>query len=119
MNYNRLEPPITFRLRGRPVANNSRLEIRTIGEQNNAFTVPHHSVNVVKNKKKGKFYFIQNGVAINVLNNGHILYRGRGNGLIRLNRRNNAEDVSEATGLYRCCLPDGCGEEKCIQITLI
>lgn len=44
------------------------------------------------------------------------LYRNRGDGYIRLNYRDRPGEV--LLGEYQCCIPNECGQEECVSITL-
>ena len=62
----------------------------------------------------GQFYY-PDGSTVNVRGSGDSLYRNRGDGLIRLNRRNN---VLSPLGRYRCDIPDSRGVVQSIYINI-
>ncbi len=70
--------------------------------------------------RRGDIYHnIRDDVVVPLLARG-VLYRNRGSSVVRLNSRlTHGADVSDFVGVYRCCLSDGCGDEKCIEITLV
>ncbi len=105
-----------FRLRG---TSDSELDIRTIGERNDALLCVTTSEECCRDSRRGDIYHIRDDVVVPLLTRG-VLYRNRGSSVVRLNSRlTPGADVSDLVGVYRCCLPDGCGDEKCIEITLV
>ena len=62
----------------------------------------------------GEFYY-PDGSMVNIRASGDSLYRNRGNGFIRLNRRNNA---LSPLGRYRCAIPDSNGVMQNIYINI-
>ena len=63
----------------------------------------------------GEFYY-PSGNVVNVGGSGDSLYSNRGDGFIRLNRRNNA---LSPLGKYRCSIPDSNGVFQNIFIDII
>ena len=115
-NWYFLETPIKFQLAGEDVPSGGQVSVQRIGEKGNALLCITPNEYCCKNKQ-GRF---ENGQGDKVPASGsnQTLYRSRGTGMVRLNHRSD-RDSSAVTGVYRCCLPDGCGEEKCIEITLV
>ena len=108
-------------MRGEIVSADGQLDIQNIGEREDALLCVTPFKDCCKVKKRGEFYNIRDGAALTVPKRGEnkSLYRNRGPSVVRLNRRKSGEDVvGDIAGLYRCCMPDGCGDEKCIEITL-
>ena len=64
--------------------------------------------------RAGEFIY-PDGSTVRTERSGDDLYRNRGVGMIRLNRRNGA---SLPTGVYKCQIPDSSGEIQTISITL-
>ena len=62
----------------------------------------------------GEFYY-PNGSVVNVKGSGDSLYRNRGDGLVRLNRRNN---VLSPLGRYSCDISDSRGVIQSIYINI-
>ena len=62
----------------------------------------------------GEFYY-PDGSMVNIRASGDSLYRNRGNGFIRLNRRNN---VLSPLGRYRCAIPDSNGVMQNIYVNI-
>ncbi len=111
-----------FRLRGIAIPSDSKLDIHTIGEKDSALHCVTSYEDCCKNIRRGEIYYIRNDAAFTLPKRGdnEALYRNRGPSVLRLNRRiNTGADISDLVGVYRCCLPDGCGDEKCIEITLV
>ena len=95
-------------LNGQPIANNSNVLLRSIGEgdagallcrTDNTFccSLPYH--------RFGEWFY-PGGRMVPILGVGEPYYRNRGTSLIRLNRRP-SEGLSEMyTGIYCCRIPD-------------
>ncbi len=118
------EPPIEFRLLGNVVPSDSELDSRTIGVEDDALLCVTPYENCCKASRRGEIYNIRDGAEFLLPRRGDnmLLYRNRGVNVVRLNRRNTSQfqqNDGEIAGLYRCCLPDGCGQRKCIEITLV
>ena len=64
--------------------------------------------------RAGEFYY-PDGTLVRTQGSGDDLYRNRGEGMIRLNRRNSA---TSPTGTYKCEIPDSSGATRDIFITL-
>ena len=114
-----IEPPIEFKLRGETIPADSQLDFKNIGLEENALHCVTPFQNCCKHNRRGEFYDIRDGSAhtLPLRRDNMILYRNRGPSMVRLNKRDDQD--GDIAGLYRCCLPDGCGEEKCIEITLV
>ncbi len=72
-----------------------------------------------KANKRGEWFEVGEDGSQTVLpkrGEGKPLYRNRGEQIVRLNVRPVAG--SSAAGLYRCCIPDSCGSERCVDVTL-
>ena len=117
-----LEPPIEFRLRGTVIPSDSQLDILSIGVEGDALHCVTPFQDCCKANRRGEIYNIgDDGTASTLPLRGEnrAIYRNRGSSLVRLNVRNHFADVGDRVGRYRCCLPDGCGEESCIEISLV
>ena len=64
--------------------------------------------------RAGDFLY-PDGTKVKIVGSGDNLYRNRGVGMIRLNRRN---DASSPNGTYTCQIPDSNKELQTIFITL-
>ena len=64
--------------------------------------------------RAGEFYY-PDGSLVLTEGSGDDLYRNRGAGMIRLNRRNGA---TSPTGSYKCAIPDSSGDIQEVFITL-
>ena len=111
------EPPIEFRLRGNVIPSDSELDSQMIGVEEEALLCVTPYENCCKANRRGEIFRIRDGAQflLPLRRDNMPLYRNRGVGVVRLNRRSDGQHA----GLYRCCLPDGCGETKCIEITLV
>ena len=106
--------PPQFELGGTTFPNNSVVLIDDIGEQDNALFCVTTSQDCCTIDRRGEFYY-PNGTFIPTNNIGQDYYRNRGDGFIRLNRRNGA---TSPTGRYRCEIPDARGQLQNIFITI-
>ena len=64
--------------------------------------------------RAGEFYYPDNSL-VRTQGTGDNLYRNRGDGMIRLNRRNGA---TSPTGTYKCAIPDSSGVIQEVFINL-
>ena len=108
-------------LKGELISNGSNLNFSAIGIEEDALLCVTPLKNCCKANRRGEFYNIRNGIAFRLPRRGDnkVLYRNRGPSVVRLNRRNSGAGVGSIAGDYLCCLPNGCGEEECIKITLV
>ena len=85
-----------------------------IGDQDSALLCVTSSQDCCTTDRRGEFYY-PNGALVTALFGGEDFYRNRGDGFIRLNRRNGA---ISPTGSYRCEIPDAGGALGSIFITI-
>ena len=107
-----------FRLRGKVIPSNSKLDIQRIGAEDKALHCVTPFQNCCKHNRRGEIFRVdENNVRHRLPKKGDNMriYRNRGPSVVRLNNRRGTEDV----GTYECCIPNACNEEECIQITLV
>ena len=111
VNYLTVEPlqPLHFELGGTTYLNNTVVLVDGIGEEGNALLCVTSSQDCCTT---GEFYY-PDGTPVLIRNRGQDFYRNRGDGFIRLNRRNGA---TSPTGSYRCEIPDAAGNLQNIVI---
>ena len=105
---------VYFEISGRAYYNNSIVTMLDIGERSSALLCKTNMDDCCKSAHLGEFYY-PNGVQVPIKALRHGFYRNRGEGVIRLNRR---EGTEYPTGIYRCEIPDASGELQNIYITL-
>ena len=106
---------LKFILRGRTYLDGDTVLITEIGEGDDAALLcVTDSTECCVSQRIGEFYY-PSGRAVNVRASGYSLYRNRGDGFIRLNRRNN---VLSPLGRYRCSIPDSSGVFRSIYINI-
>ena len=110
------EPQIKFQLDGEVIPAGSQVTILSIGKGDNALLCITPNEDCCNENKEGHYKSTRGTVPGKGAN--EVLYRNRGPGVVRLNRRIGAE-IGDIAGVYQCCVPDGCGDVKCIEITLI
>ena len=104
-------------LRGRTYLNNTIVRMTDIGEGDDAALLcVTDSTNCCGDPYFVGEFFYPDGSVVNVRASGYSLYRNRGDGFIRLNRRNNA---LSPLGRYRCSIPDSSGVFQNIFIDII
>ena len=86
----------------------------SIGENGNALLCVTDGACCTNPNRAGEFYY-PNGDVVRIDGSGDDLYRNRGTGMIRLNRRNGA---TSPIGTYTCEIPDSNRELQTIFITL-
>ncbi len=104
------------------IPNDSQLDFQTIGTENNALLCVTPFRACCKANKRGEIFRVRAGGVVSPLplrRDSRMIYRNRGTSVVRLNRRDFDDDASSFLGPYRCCLPNGCGEEQCININLV
>ena len=107
---------LKFTLRGRTYLDGDTVLITEIGEGDDAALLcVTDNTNCCASQTIGEFYY-PDGSVVNVRGSGDSLYRNRGDGFIRLNRRNNA---LSPLGKYRCNIPDSSGVFQNIYIDII
>ena len=107
---------LKFTLRGRTYLDGDTVLITEIGEGDDAALLcVTDSTECCASQTIGEFYY-PDGNVVNVRGSGDSLYRNRGDGFIRLNRRNNA---LSPLGKYRCNIPDSNGVFQNIHIDII
>lgn len=104
-------------LNGTIVANNGNILIRDIGEDSNALLCFTDLTSCCDSSRKGEWVF-PNGTNVSIAKFGSNFYRNRGQGVVRLNRRNGS---LSPTGQYCCKVPDVTSSEKtvCVNISKI
>ena len=107
---------LKFILPGRTYLDGDTVLIAEIGEGNDAalLCVTDSTECCASPHLVGEFYY-PDGRVVNVRPSGDSLYRNRGDGFIRLNRRNS---VTAPTGRYRCTIPDSSGTMQSIYINI-
>ena len=105
---------IGFQLNGQFYSNGSSLSLSSIGEGENALRCVTDGQCCGSPFRAGEFYFPDTSRVL-TQGAGGDFYRNRGDGMIRLNRRNNA---TSPTGVYRCEIPDSTGSLQQLFITL-
>ena len=110
------DPPLRFTLRGRTYINNDTVLITDIGEEDTAalLCVTDSTECCGSPSPVGEFYY-PDGSMVTVRASGDSLYRNRGDGFIRLNRRN---DALSPLGKYRCNIPDSNGVTQNIYVNI-
>ena len=109
------DPPLRFTLGGRTYLDGDTVLITEIGEGDNAALLcVTDSTNCCASQFVGEFYY-PDGSIVNVRGSQDNLYRNRGDGFIRLNRRNSA---LSPLGRYRCAIPDSSGVIQSIYIII-
>ena len=103
-----------FSLRGKTYINNDTVLITDIGEDAAALLCVTDREDCCKTTMTGEFYY-PDGNIVMVRASSDSLYRNRGVGLIRLNRRNGA---TSPLGRYRCEIPDSHGVIRSIYINI-
>ena len=101
-----------FELGGTTYLNNTVVLVDDIGEEGNALLCVTSKQDCCTTDRRGEFYY-PNGVLVPTNGRGQDFYRNRGDGFIRLNRRNGA---TSPTGRYRCEIPDAAGNLQNIVI---
>ena len=104
VNYLTVEP-LHFELGGTTYLNNTVVLVDGIGEEGNALLCVTSKQDCCTTDRRGEFYY-PDGVLVPTRNISDDFYRNRGDGFIRLNRRNGA---TSPTGSYRCEIPDTAG----------
>ena len=114
VNYLTVEPlqPLHFELGGTTYLNNTVVLVDDIGEEGNALLCVTSEQDCCTTDRRGEFYY-PDGVLVPTRNIGDDFYRNRGDGFIRLNKRNGATSL---TGRYRCEIPDAAGNLQNIVI---
>ena len=105
-------------LKSKVIAIGSELDMNEVGMEDEALLCRTPYENCCKSNRQGEWYSIgQDGSRSPLPLKGakQPLFRNRGAQVVRLNNR--AAGAS-AAGLYQCCIPNSCGEEQCIDITL-
>ena len=105
---------VGFELNGIFYPSGSEVSLSSIGEDDNALLCVTDGACCTNPNRAGEFYY-PNGDKVRIGGDGDDLYRNRGTGMIRLNRRNGA---TSPTGTYTCEIPDSNGELQTIFITL-
>ena len=91
-----------------------------IGENKHALMCRTNAPGCCKAGATGEFFY-PSGVAVSIMKFGHKLYRDRGEGVVRLNRRiipGFEESMPPPLGTYSCRVPDACGREQRVFINL-
>ena len=102
-------------LRGNTYVDGDTVLITDIGEgDDDALLCVTDSTNCCASQTIGEFFY-PDGSIVDVRGSGDSLYRNRGDGFIRLNRRNNA---LSPLGRYRCSIPDSSGVFQSIYINI-
>ena len=105
---------VGFQLNGQFYASGSSLSLSSIGEGDSALQCVTDANCCSPPNRAGEFYF-PNGNLVLTQGSGADIYRNRGEGMIRLNRRNNA---TSPTGNFTCKIPDSSGSMCEIYVTL-
>ena len=105
---------VHFELKGQIYLNGSSLPLSLIGEGDDALLCKTDGACCIPPNRAGEFYY-PNDSKVMILNSGDNIYRNRGEGMIRLHRRNNA---TSPTGIYRCEIPNSQEVFENIYITL-
>ena len=105
-----------FRLGDQTYQNGANCPMSDIGEASNALLCMTDNTNCCNAPHLiGEFYY-PDGSRVGVRASGDSLYRNRGQGYIRLNRRNGA---TSPLGRYRCDIPDSNGVMQSIYINIV
>ena len=89
------------------------MKISDIGEGDDALLCVTNNTNCCRNPD-GEFYY-PDGTTIGFSSTNSI-YRNRGEGEVRLNRRNGA---TSPLGRYRCDIPDASGTTRSVYINIV
>ena len=107
-----------FELNGTVVTNNSEVSNSGIGEGESALLCKTMNEDCCGNEpnRSGDFYY-PNRVKVSVEKFNHRFYRNRGDQVVRLNHNRNTEE-SVQTGRYSCEIPDACGVNQTLFVTI-
>lgn len=105
-----------FMLNDNQFENGSVIEIQSIGEEDSGLLAVTEFEDCCRDERIGECYY-PDGSLVAIPSSGDALYRNRGDQLIRLNRRE-SENGDPPLGVYRCEVPDACGELTSIYIDL-
>ena len=105
-----------FRLGYQTYQNGANCSMSDIGEGDNALLCMTDNANCCATPNLiGEFYY-PDGSLVRPRAFGDSLYRNRGQGFIRLNRKNGA---TSPLGRYRCAIPDSNGVIQSIYINIV
>ena len=110
---------VILTLRGVQYPNRSTINIREIGENDEALICQTNRRPCCQSlpNRVGEWYY-PDGSLLTIEASGRDLYRNRGNdGEVRLNRRNNA--ALFPTGMYHCEVPDASSSTRSLYIALV
>lgn len=113
-NFIHFSIAVGFQLNGQFYASGSTLSLSSIGEGDSALLCTTDAPCCRPPNRAGEFYYPGNS-PVRTEGTGDNLYRNRGDGMIRLNRRNGA---TSPTGTYKCEIPDSSELAQEIFITL-
>ena len=115
------EPPmcvssaVGFQLNGQFYPSGSSLFLSSIGEGDSALHCMTDGACCTPPNRAGEFYYPDGDSKVRTEGTGDDFYRNRGEGMIRLNRRNGA---TSPTGTYKCVIPNSSGDDQELFITL-
>ena len=118
MTVSLTEPILRLGESGPEIADGSTVSMSLIGVDKESLHCVTPYKDCCKPKKNGEWYFVSSDgdkAALPKKSDNQALYRNRGQGVVRLHVR---EPSNVAVGLYRCCLPNSCGNESCLEVTL-
>ena len=108
---------VILTLRGVQYPNRSTINIREIGENDEALICQTDRRPCCQSPYRAGEWFYPNGSLLTIEGSGRDLYRNRGdNGVVRLNRRNNA---LFPTGIYHCEVPDAININRTVYVSLL
>lgn len=97
--------------------NNSEVSIDALGQgQNGIHTITEFQA-CCRTQRIGEFYYPDDSL-VGRSNAGEPLFRDRGQQFVRINRRNGQTSAGIPLGRYRSKIPDACGDEVSLYITL-
>ena len=113
--YSNAADPITLTLNGVTIPDGETVCLDDVGQGSSALHCHTPYTDCCKSQVLGEFYY-PNGIAVPRRSVGDELYRNRGDSFIRLNNRQTGAALM--TGIYQCCLPNGCGKNECVSVDL-
>ena len=96
--------------------NNSIFNISDIGQDGSSLLCVTNKTACCGNPNRFGEWFFPNGSMVPSAGSNWDFFRGRGDKLVRLSRRN---DAMSPTGIYQCKVPDASGDMQTLQATII